>query len=85
VVTVTITKWDKGKVGMMKISELKQRRFKVWVGGEVERTTNWKGVEKLLNNWSDYPMHDAGTRASIRAGWRSGIVYIDANITAQAI
>lgn len=70
----------------MKMSEFKTKRFKVYVGGEVERTTNWKGVERLLELWSDFPRYDAKERKSIRAEWlRRKYVYIDANITAKPI
>lgn len=70
----------------MSITELKSKRFKVFVGGEVERTTNWKGVLKLLNNWSDYPHYTQNECEAfmIRSARNNG-VYIDVNIYCKAI
>ena len=63
------------------VKELKASRFKVWVGGEVERSTNWKGVQKLLADWSDFPQYTANERKAFMAkAVRDGGVYIDANI-----
>ena len=70
----------------MLVSEMKAKRFKVYVGGEVERTTNWKGVEKLMGNWSDVPAYSPAEKASfLKESARKGYVYIDANITAKVI
>lgn len=69
----------------MKISELKRKRFKIFVCGEIERTCNFEGVKKLLEKWSDYPRYSSKEKKSFwqRSSWL-GVVYIDANITAQA-
>lgn len=64
------------------MEKLKDRRFKVWVGGEIERTTNWKGVLKLLRDWSDWPLYTASERLRSMNEWRNQrYVYVDANIT----
>lgn len=65
----------------MTIKELKSKRFNVWVGGEIERTTNWNGVKALLTNYSDFPQYTAGERKAFMAkSARNAGVYIDANI-----
>jgi len=70
----------------MKVSELKEKRFKVYVGGEVERTTNWKGVEKLMQDLSDVPAYSPAEKAEfLKSSARKGYVYIDADITAKVI
>ena len=71
---------------MKTIAELKSKRFRVYVFGEVERTTNWRGVQKLLWGWSNYDRYTAEERKSFLASAkRTGIVYIDANISCKAI
>lgn len=74
------------KEKMKTVTELKSKRFKVFVGGEVERTTNWKGIESLLENWSDFPQYTAGERKAFMAkSARDAGVYIDANIYCKAV
>lgn len=71
---------------MKTVSELKSKRFKVYVGGEIERTTNFSGVQKLLVDWSDFPQYTANERKAFMAkSARDGGVYIDANIYCKAI
>lgn len=71
---------------MTTIQELKRKRFKVFVCGEVERTTNWNGIERLLANWSDFPQYNARERKTFMArSARHNSVYVDANIYCKAI
>src|SRR5262245_8935650 len=71
---------------VMELKRFKTERFRVIVNGEVERTTNWKGVEKLLQDFSDVPRYTAAERAAFfKRSARRGYVYVDADITAQAI
>jgi len=65
--------------------KLTDKRFNVIVCGEKERSTNWQGVKALLKNFSDYGYYNRVEKNRIRNEWRSGKIYIDANITAVIV
>lgn len=65
------------------MNKLLGKRFKVWVGGEVERTTNFLGLLGLLHRFSDFFEYTpAEQRATVKEWLNSRRVYVDVNITA---
>ncbi len=58
------------------------KRFRVIVGGELERTTNFDGLLTLLHRFSDYfDFTPAERRQYWKKTFESKRAYIDANIT----
>lgn len=65
------------------MDKLIKKRFKVWVGGEVERTCNFLGLLQLLKNYSDFFEYtQTEMRFEIQKWVKERRVYVDANITA---
>lgn len=65
------------------MKSLIKKRFKVIVGGEVERTCNFLGVLGLLYRFSDFFDYTPAEQNSTVKEWlKTRRVYVDANITA---
>ena len=59
------------------------KRFKVIVGGELERTCNFNGLLGLLHRFSDFFDYTPAEQNSAIKEWvKTRRVYVDANITA---
>lgn len=58
------------------------RKYKVYVVGEYERTTNFIGLMQLLHQYSDFFSGDRFEQVRDIKQWiKDGSIYIDANIT----
>ncbi len=66
-----------------RIKLLSEKRFKIVVGGEVERSCNFLGLLGVLHRFSDFFSYTpAEQRTAVNEWLSSRRIYVDANITA---
>lgn len=66
------------------LDQLTGKKFDVYIGGEVESTTNFLGFMRLLADYSDFFLHGKVTQKDyLEELLADGVGYIDANITVK--